>query len=254
MKTFLSVVISIAAGFAWGNQVLAQEQEQGPTMNPLEIFTCDYEKGKDRGDLDKVIDRWNTFMDNNDAAPYTAWVLTPAFYGPEITFDVVWMGAWPTHADMGKSLQSWKDKGGKMNAEFLNVFSCDQHGSMAVLPMQAPVEPTDSALVRFMDCTIAEGKNAEDMVGAHRKFGSYMDSKGSDTNAWLFFSGMGAGKIDYDYKLVLANADYPSLTKDSEILTNGGGWMEAGKTFGGITECDSPRLYHADMVRNGAAP
>jgi hypothetical protein len=253
MKVLLSVLVTLFAIIAWSSQALAQGEDKTPTLNPLEVFTCNYLKGKDRGDLDKVITRWNAWTDDNDPAPYTAWVLTPVFFGPEITFDVVWMGAWPTNADMGKSLQTWQDKGDQMNAAFSKVFSCDQHMSMAVMPMQPPIEPTDSALVRFMDCSVADGKNPGDAVLAHSKFKKYMASKGSETNAWLFFPGMGAGKIDFDYKLVLANADYPSLAKDSEIISNGGGWMEANKTFGGIADCDSPRMYQADMVRNGAA-
>ena len=253
MKFFLNVLVSIFTLSAWSTQVAAQDGNKAPTLGPAEIYTCNYLKGKDRGDLDKVVAKWNTWTDNNDPAPYTAWVMTPTFFGPEINFDLVWLGAWPTYADMGKSLQTWQDKGARMSAEFFNVFSCDQHSSMAVMPMQAPGEPNSSSLVRFMDCTVSEGKTPEDMVNAHRKFGSYMDSKGSDTMAWMFFPGMGSGKIDYDYKMVLANDNWASLSKDGDIIANGGGWMKMGETFGGITECDSPRLYQADLVRNGAA-
>ena len=253
MKIFLNILVSIFTLITWCSQVTAQEGNTAPALGPAEVYTCNYLKGKDRGDLDKVIAKWNAWTDDNDPAPYTAWVMTPAFFGPEITFDLVWLGAWPTYADMGKSLQTWQDKGAKMSAEFFNVFSCDQHSSMAVMPMQPPSEPPSSSLVRFMDCNLTEGATPEDMVNAHRQFGGYMDSKGSDTSAWLFFPGMGAGKIEYDYKVVLANKDWASLSKDGNIISNGGGWMEAGKTFAGITKCDSPRLYTADLVRNGAA-
>ena len=253
MKIFLSVLTSIFTLISWSSLALAQDANEAPTLNPVEVFTCDYNKGKDRGDLDKVIAKWNTWMDDNDSAPYTAWVMTPAFFGPEITFDLVWLGGWPSYAAMGKGLDTWTTKGGKLSGEFDKVISCGVHGSMAAMPMQAPGQPTDSSLVRFMDCTVDEGSDPVAMVNAHREFGAFMDSKGSDTSGWLFFPGMGAGDIDYDYKLVLANTDHPSLAKDGEIIANGGGWMEAGKTFGGITECDSPRLYSADMVRNGAA-
>ena len=253
MKFFVSVLITTFSAIAWVSPAMAQEMDKAPTLNPLEVYTCNYLDGKDRGDLDKVIDRWNTWTDANDPAPYTAWVLTPVFFGPEITFDLVWMGAWPTNAAMGKSLQTWQDKGSKMNGEFFNVFSCDQHSSMAVLPMQPPAEPLETALVRFMDCSVAEGKSPQEAVQAHAMFKKYMMSKGSDSGGWIFFPGMGSGKIDFDYKLVLANADYASLAKDSEIIANGGGWMEAAKTFKDVAQCDSPRLYKADMVRNGAA-
>lgn len=254
MKFFPGLVATtLCASVTWSGQALAQDGAASPKLSPAEIYTCNYLKGKDRGDLDKVIERWNEWMDDNDSAPYTAWLMTPAFFGQEITFDVAWLGAWPTNADMGRGLQTWRDKGDQMNQGFFDVFSCDQHMSMAVLPMQPPAEAPDSGLVRFMDCTVAEGKTSPDAVQAHQKFKKYMDSKGSDTSAWVFFPGMGAGKTDFDFKMVLANANYPSLAKDSEIITNGGGWQEAGKTFAGLSTCDSPRLYQTDMIRNGAA-
>ncbi len=180
--------------------------------------------------------------------------MTPVFFGPETTFDLAWMGAWPTNADMGKSLKTWQDKGAKMSTEFFNVFSCDQHSSMAVLPMQPPVDEfPESSLVRFMDCKVDEGSNMREAMETVTSFGKFMDSKGSETSAYVFFPGMGAGIIDFDYKLVLADADFTTVAKDAEITMNGGGWQEAGKTFKGITSCDSARLYQADLVRGGQA-
>jgi hypothetical protein len=140
-----------------------------------------------------------------------------------------------------------------MNAAFFRVFSCGQHSSMAVLPLQAPSDPLEKSLVRFSDCTVAEGAGPEQALAAHRQFGEYMHSKGSDTLAWMFYPGMGAGDIDFDYKLVLANSDYNSLGKAMDIIANGGGWMERDKVFGGKVSCDSFRLYEADLVRNYTA-
>lgn len=255
MKNFLSALVTISMLFGiWCSQAVAQDGDQGPNVSPLEIYTCNYLKGKDRGDLDKVIARWNAWTDANDPAPYNAWVMTPAFTGPDITFDLAWMGAWPTFADMGKSLQTWQDKGSQMNASFFSVFSCDQHSSMGVIPLQAPEGKfPKKSLIRFSDCTVAEGKSSSDALAAHRKMISFMNADGQNTAAYVFFPGMGAGDIDFDYKLVLANPDYPSLAKDGEKFTNGGGWMEAGKLMDGVTSCDSFRLYQADLVRDGSA-
>ena len=253
MKNLLTTIAcSGLVGLTMACNAIAENE--APQINPVEIYTCNYLKGKDRTDLDKVIARWNTWTDKNDPAPYDAWVLTPSFTGPEITFDIAWLGVWPSYADMGKSLQTWKDKGADMNAAFFQVFSCDQHSSMAVLDMQPPSDLGDSGLVRFMDCTVAEGKSPEQAVEAHTKFAKFMRGKGSDTSAWIFFPGMGAGNIEYDYKTVLFNSDYASLTKSLDIISNGGGWEEAGKTFGGVTDCDSPRMYDADRIRHGINP
>jgi hypothetical protein len=254
MKLITSLITSVGLFvFAWCSQALAQDEGGAPQVVPAELYACNYLKGRDRSDLDKVIARWNTWSDAHDPASYRAWVLTPNFVSSDIDFDVAWLGVWPTHADMGRSLQTWRDSGGEMNTAFFRVFSCDQHSSMAVLPLQAPSDPLEKSLVRFSDCTLAEGAEPEQVLAAHRKFHKYMSSKGSDTLAWMFYPGMGAGDIDFDYKLVLANSDYNSLAKAMDIIANGGGWMERDKVFGDKVSCDSFRLYEADLVRNYTA-
>jgi len=253
MKRSLGIAGGVClTALLYSTQASAQDAAQQPTLNPAEIFTCNYNKGKGRSDLDKVVKQWNSWADKTDSAPYNAWLLTPVFFGPEITFDVAWLGAWPTYEDMGINLQNWQQKGAKVSQEFDKVISCDSHGSMASMPMQELGKDTGSALVRFMDCKVDGGSDMEASIVAHRKFGAFMDTKGSKTEAWMFFPGMGAGDIDYDYKLVLANASYPSLALDSDIISNKGGWMEAAKTFGGNTTCDSPRLYQADTIRSSS--
>ncbi len=255
MKILTATVTTVLAAAIGSGAALAQDDDKAPTLSPVEIYTCNYLDGKGRSDLDKVVTRWNKWSDANSPEPYTAWLLTPVFFGAEITFDVAWMGAWPTNKAMGSALQTWQDDGSKMSAEFFDVLSCDSHSSMAVLPMQPPVsEFPESSLVRFMDCKVDEDSTIQEAVQATRDFGKFMDSKGAEgTSAYVFFPGLGAGDIDFDYKLVLADVDYNSVATTAEISMNGGGWQQAQETFGGITSCDSARLYKADLVRSSPA-
>lgn len=192
-------------------------------------------------------------MDENSPEPYTAWVLTPNFVGPEIDFDVAWMGAWADHSGMGKSLQVWRDEGKDMNAEFFKVFSCGQHSSMAVAPMQEPGKSPEQSVVRFSDCTFGEGVGPIQAYEAHSAVADYMKSKGSTTAGWLFFPAMGGGDMDFNYKLVLGDPNYESVAAATEIFVNGGGWMESAKIMAGKASCDSARLYEADLVRTVSA-
>ncbi len=118
MKLMTSLITSVGLFVAaWCSQALAQDEGGAPQVIPAELYACNYLKGRDRSDLDKVIARWNTWSDAHDPASYRAWVLTPNFVASDIDFDVAWLGVWPTHADMGRSLQTWRDKGDAMNAE-----------------------------------------------------------------------------------------------------------------------------------------
>ena len=50
-------------------------------------------------------------------------MLTPNFVASDIDFDVAWLGVWPTHADMGTSLQTWRDKGDAMGADLVRDYT-----------------------------------------------------------------------------------------------------------------------------------
>ena len=46
---------------------------------PVETFTCNYRAGMGPADLDKVIENWNEWMDDNGREDYFAVTLTPHY-------------------------------------------------------------------------------------------------------------------------------------------------------------------------------
>ena len=52
---------------------------------PVELFACNFNDGKDMGDLERVNKRWNDWMDENNADYYAAWLLTPYFFEASAT-------------------------------------------------------------------------------------------------------------------------------------------------------------------------
>lgn len=253
--TRITKIIGVLCVFPllWCSNSMAQQPEP-PTFVPIEIFTCDYNKGKDYDDLQRVIDKWNKWADENFPVPYTAWVMTPNFSGPEQEFDVVWMGAWQNGKDMGAGLEAWNSASGvAMNAEFEKVVTCGTHGNMGSTNVKLPSAnwPTETGVALFSDCKIAEGKSNVDALAAHRAIGKYLGDQGSTAGAWMMFPGYGAGDIDYSYKLVTGHDDYKSMGSDWENFANGGGVTKIMEISGGVTSCDSPRVYTVNMVRNG---
>jgi len=78
----------------------------------------------------------------------------------------------------------------------------------------------------------------------------YMGSKGSTAGAWMFFPTLGAGKVEFDYFLVLSYKNYKALGHDQEVFANGGGWQKHLELTGGKVSCDVPRVYSAELVRS----
>jgi hypothetical protein len=248
--------LSLIAGAVCGSSLAvcamqASAQDAMPRLVPVEIYMCDYVKGKDRADLQRVIDKWNKWADASAYPAYTAWVLTPNFFAPNYDFDVGWMGAWQDASGMGGGLQQWSFADGGMNAEFQKVVDCKQHGLMASMNLKMPEAwggPTGA--VSFSDCTIATGKTGDQVLAAHRGWADHLTAKGSKAGQWLFFPGPGAGDVSWDHKVVTGYGDYQSYGADFEGFTNGGGWREQAKLADTVA-CGSARLYTSELVRDG---
>ena len=254
MKYTLTTLIAAFAFVSMGSTVALSQEEEPPRFVPVEVFGCNYLKGKSYTDLEKVIDRWNKWMDENSKSSYTAWTLQPHYYNRgAYEMDVGWIGVWADGNDMGASeQQTIFGEGAAMNAEFYKVVECAMHSSSASVNVKMPAEwPNETSVTIFSDCTVAEGKTLADAFAMEQAWGAHMESLGSKAGGWLWFPGWGLGDIEYDYKRVIGHPDYPSAGADFESFTNGQGFVKAGEIFGGNVVCDSPRVYATRLVRNG---
>lgn len=247
----LTIVGSMAV-CGWSSATLAQDAAAAAPIRPTEIYTCNYVDGKGPADLDRVVTGWNSWMDQDKTESYSAWTMSPEFYGPGITFDVAWLGGWPDGATMGTGLDRWQRDGGKHAKAFTSVMECDSHASFAAMQIKAPSGsfPGDG-LASFYDCKIKEGQTLDTVIEAYRKWASYASSKGLNVAMWLYFPMWAGGKVEYDYKAVYGYPDHKAMGADFDDYVNKGGYEKAAEIFGGVETCDSARLYTAKLQRNG---
>jgi hypothetical protein len=255
MKTTTKFVLGAGViALLWSGIALAQESAPTPNFQPVEMFSCTYNKGKGARDLDRAVATFNEWSDANDPTGYTAWTLTPQYFNADITFDVAWLGAWTDNAAMGSNTDTFVTKGASVQAAFDRVLTCDSHTGAQAVEVKPPqnAAPPATGIVMFSSCTLAEGVGPADAYAAHVAWGKYLDSKGSRAAMWTFYPGLGSGTMDFDYWVVTAYGNYAELAATTEILTNGGGWIEAAKIFAGIVSCDGARVYDSQLRRNGA--
>jgi hypothetical protein len=246
--TTLAGVCILAAGFA--NTVQADHHMEAAQAAPVEMLTCNYNDNSDRDDLDRVISKFNKWADKNDKS-YTAWTITPNFVNADITMDVGWLGAWPDGNAMGVGLEAWDEKG--LQAEFDKVMTCDTHIGASSINIKPPTStPPGDGVISFASCTLDEDSSPEKLMGAHRAMAEFMGGKGSSAGVWLFFPNWGAGDMDFDYYRVIGHDSYTEAGKSTEIYNNGGGWQKAMEVFDGVSSCDGPRVYSADLVRTAS--
>lgn len=251
MNKLLTLVMAVmAVSMGWAQSALAEQDDSKGV--PVEFFACNWQKGKDLGDLDKVAKKFVDWSEQNDSG-YSAWILTPQFHDG-LDFDVAWMGSWPDSNAFGKSQDAWNAGGREIAADFDAVVDCSAGHQMATsVPVSAPDGPPGDGVVIFSACTLQEGKTPLEGLAAHKKVGAAMKGMGSKASSWLFYPGMGSGDHDFHYWSVIAFNNYAELGAASELYINGGGWEKAMVLLGPVTSCVSPTTFDAKLVRSGAS-
>jgi len=245
-----AVIIAIATSWA----LPARAQDSADKAVPVEFFACNWRDGKGMADLDKVIEKFRKYADANDS-DYTAWVLTPQFHNDEQGggFDVGWLGSWPDGNAFGKSQDNWMSAGRDIAAAFDAVIDCgSRHELASSVVINAPDGPPDNGVVMFYACTLADGKSAMDAVQAGKQLAGAMKALGADSASWLFFPGIGAGDIDFDFWRVVAFPNYAGLGAAAEVYLNGGGWQKSREILRPVASCSAPAAFDARLARQGA--
>lgn len=247
------VAMLLALAVPWAQSAVAQDGAQ--KANPVEFFACNFQDGKGMADLNNVIEKFKAYADQNDVG-YTAWTLTPQFTNDgDDAFDVGWLGAWPDGNAFGKSQDNWMTKGRDVAKAFGAVIDCSSRHEMASsMVINPPKAPPGNGVVMFYACSLGDGKSPNDAIAAAKKLTGAMTALGTDASSWLFFPGMGAGNIDFDYWRVVAFNNYTELGAAVETYMNGGGWQKNMEIMGPVASCSSPGVYDARLVRAGARP
>ena len=151
MKQFLTwtiIACSIVALAGISNTIAQEEESEEPSVFPVHITVCSYKDGKGQADLDAWFEKFNAwagFTPSPDG--YSAWTLTPYYYGPEQDFDFLWLGTSPTAAALGLGHDTWVHSA-EIWPEFKKIANCVAKSNFATLNIKEPadVDSTTSVL------------------------------------------------------------------------------------------------------------
>ena len=248
-KTLLTIMTVSLVTFVGTGPTLAQDD--GMLIIPVELYTCSYNDKKDSGDLDKVIEKWNAFMDKNGNDSYAAWTLTPDYYGPKQEFDVIWMGAAKNAIAMGEGHDAWIADNDGIAEGFADVMDCDSHSNFASVNYKALPGggATDTAVLTFSDCSYKEGATFEAVGAAMAEWSEYLTDAGSKAGIFHWYPVWGGGGEEFSLKWLEGFANHAELGADYERLGNGRGFVTQNRLFGHLLSCDSARVYNAQSRR-----
>ena len=250
---WLSVLF--APALLWAGTVAAQIPlpNQGQPAPMVEIFGCNYTGDNGMEDLLAVTERWNRWADSQELTDYTAVVLAPIMYSEEYPFDVVWLGANPSGASFGEGLGLWLSEGGDLRAEFEAVTDCVMHSVFAEVILRQPEgPPPEAGIVAMQNCTLLEGRNIGETLGAGGRWAEWVGNSGSDVfMSQLYpFAGL-APDQNYTYKAVTGYESAEAYGQFLNTMTQNGfaGANAAVGILGPYVNCDSTRLYATNFVR-----
>ena len=128
MKKALVLAASAAVILPFGAAVADEHEQESSSWRLIEGWTCTYNDGMGREDLDEVNAEWNEWMDENDQNDYIAFLMTPQFFG-ELNFDVAWIGVARDGHAFGKGTDLWHSEGGEVAEKYDEVMSCSSHSA-----------------------------------------------------------------------------------------------------------------------------
>jgi hypothetical protein len=249
-RGFLSMMVVLCVCLTGAVGAQEEGEAAGPSVRPAEIYGCQFREGQGWSQLEHVAGRWNAWMDANDQDGYWAYLLRPLYRSQELAFDVLWAGGWANGASMAAGLESWLAEGGEVGAEFDRVVDCDTVINFAILDVVRPLEPQATGPAIFSNCTIAEGHEFTEALGAVNAWIAYEAEHGIQANNMMLFPAFGeSSDSDYDFKWV-TTSDWTTFGLSYDQYGTGGGWQKSRELFEGLLDCDSSRLYQSIRVRS----
>jgi hypothetical protein len=233
------------------NTIAQEEESEEPSVFPVHITVCSYKDGKGQADLDAWFEKFNAwagFTPSPDG--YSAWTLTPYYYGPEQDFDFLWLGTSPTAAALGLGHDTWVHSA-EIWPEFKKIANCVAKSNFATLNIKEPADvDSTTSVLSFSDCELAEGKSFDDVEPALQAWSEYRAGHGSEAGMWVMWPAYGGGGADYDFKFAVSHPHFASWGVDYDQYVKDG-YAKAEELFGGLLDCDESRVYNARQQRDG---
>ena len=245
-----AALVAAAALFGVQQPVLADSHGDGPGITMVHARTCSLNDRQDMDDLQRVINSWNAWADDQGVTDYFALTMTPNFHGPD-TFDVGWIGTSQSGESLGAALDMWGAEGGDLAERFAEVVSCDSHSMFASVQAKPGMNqvPPDNVVVTFSDCKRTKGTSNGQFWDSMSAWADYMTEKGYPQAVWVWYPVFGAGGAEFDFKIVEGYPDHAAVGKSFDLWIEGEDWRHFERLMEPRVKCDDARVYDGKVQR-----
>ncbi len=240
--TILCILLSFSAFVA------ADDHAPSPFM-PVEIFGCSYNEGKGLDDLLAVGKKWSKWADKEMPEAGFAAVLTPYIFDRRNhASDVYWMNMMPGFERMGGAMDDWVAKGAKLQAQFDEVCSGNNHTLFIGQGIQRPKEGTRLGIMSIQMCTSKEDMSPEKMFAADAQMRAQQEKMGVEGGMmrWFPFSGM-SREFDFDFMMIRVASSMKQIGQNMDTFMKNMGSMSS--PYESIQECASGEMFAITPVR-----
>lgn len=258
MKKALMTAISAALFLFVGAANTIADEHEGDDLkfNPIEAYTCKYREGKGPADLKAVNDEWNAWMDEQGSNDYFAITMTAQYHSDYGSADVYWIGGWRDGNAMGTGMDSWMTDGRDVGAKYGEVVNCSSGAAYIGTTLRAPKDDGDESdsnfVVSFSNCSLKDDSEDawDNFMDAQKAWNAYADENGIDGSAYLWFpmAGEDPDAEEYGFKYIVAWDDHTMRGASWQKFADGH-WRKNDELFAGLLDCDSSRIYNAEVVR-----
>lgn len=253
MKRIATTVCATVFAVSMGSAIAQDNEprlELASKIVPVEMYACQYNDGQGPSDLDKAVESFTDYMDENDVDNYAAWTLSKVYSGPAQEFDFLWLGAWTDGNAMGTGTDRLYATGGEMLGEFAKVAQCGAHVARASINYKLPEGGTPaSGVMTFSNCNIEEGQSYPAIAEATRTWAGILADAGSQAAIYHWFPIFGPGGDSPDFTIIQSYPNHTELGADVERRTNGELFRDSNRLFGDLMDCDVARVYNATNRR-----
>jgi hypothetical protein len=186
ISTIITLAFSVITASADGHE----EDAPFPTFG-IEVFSCNYNEGKDLNDLLQASKKWRDWATKTMEHPYSAWLFTPMFYDKAPSHDVYWVGTSDSMITLGAVQDKWLKAGGKYQAAFSKIISCDSHKMYQGETLRFTLDSTDSGNAQFFGCNFKEGATPEKFIAGTKGFRAFVDTLELKEGIWRWWPSVG---------------------------------------------------------------
>jgi len=251
MKRLLLAAVTVACTLSMGIST-SFAQDGPPQFQPVEMWVCQFNDGKDQGDMDKV---YEDLVEETGDSAYAAFQLN-AYFRVNQEFDFIYLGAWADGSTMGSGIGADMAGDSDSSEGWDETVTCPaslMYASTWINPPNDSGGPEDFILT-IADCNVAHGSSNGQAFGALQRYSDYAKANGSDVATAVWFPAFGGGNTEFDFKVANVYSGPQHFGDSMQWFTENQAYIARGNITEGIVSCDSPRVYSGSTIMNNLQP